>query len=132
MLACTKFILTSQHQISQTVYDHEISDEFDYGSNQTRSVRVICPLMGKIAIFDFVYTLASTNINQSAPNSVKIYMIIRSLMSVIMGLIRPKQHVLEQLELFTLELGKIDEFDFVYTLASANTGQAAPNLVKKM
>ena len=30
-------------------------------------------LKKKIAIFYFVYTLASTNINQSAPNSVKIY-----------------------------------------------------------
>ena len=30
------------------------------------------------AIFDFVYTLASANINQSAPNSVKICVTIRS------------------------------------------------------
>ena len=29
-------------------------------------------LLGKIAEFDFVYTLASTHINQSVPNLVKI------------------------------------------------------------
>ena len=42
---------------------------------------------GKIAESDFVYTLASTNINQSAPNLVKMYDTIRSQMSSIMGLI---------------------------------------------
>ena len=31
---------------------------------------------GKIAESDFVYTLASTNIDQSNPNSVKMYMTI--------------------------------------------------------
>ena len=30
-------------KLGQNVCDHEISDEFDYGSNQTRTVRVICP-----------------------------------------------------------------------------------------
>ena len=38
----------------------------------------------KNAIFDNVYTLASTNINQLAPHLVKIYMTIRSWMSSIM------------------------------------------------
>ena len=38
----------------------------------------------KIAESDFVYTLASTNINQSAPNLVKMYVTIRSQMSLIM------------------------------------------------
>ena len=33
---------------------------------------------GKIAETDFVYTLASTNINQSAPNLGKMYVTIRS------------------------------------------------------
>ena len=36
---------------------------------------------GKIAEYDFVYTLSSTNIDQSAPNLVKMYVIIRSRMS---------------------------------------------------
>ena len=30
---------------------------------------------GKIAEYDFVYTLSSTNINQSAPNLVRLYVI---------------------------------------------------------
>ena len=54
---------------------------------------------GKIAEYDFVYTLSSTNINQSAPNLVKVYMTIRSQMSLIMELIGP-----ELLELSALEL----------------------------
>ena len=45
---------------------------------------------GKIAESDFVYTPASTNIDQSAPNLVKMYMTIRSRMSLIMDLIGPE------------------------------------------
>ena len=59
---------------------------------------------GKIAESDFVYTLASTNINQSAPNFVKMYVTIRSWMRSIMDLIGP-----ELSELFPLELAKIAE-----------------------
>ena len=33
---------------------------------------------GKIAESDFIYTLVSTNIDQSAPNLVKMYMTLRS------------------------------------------------------
>ena len=36
---------------------------------------------------------------------------------------------LQQLELFALELGKIATFNFVYSLASTNIKQSAPNLV---
>ena len=79
----------------------------------------------KIAEYDFVYTLCSTNINQSAPNLVKMYLIIRSRMSSIMGQIEP-----EDPELFVLEFGKIAESDFVYTLTSTNINQSAPNSVK--
>ena len=39
---------------------------------------------------DFVYTLASTNINQSALHLVKMYVTIRSWMSSIMDLIKPE------------------------------------------
>ena len=39
---------------------------------------------GKIAESDF-YTLASTNINQSAPNLVKMHVAIRSWMGLIIG-----------------------------------------------
>ena len=63
---------------------------------------------GKIAEYDFVYTLASTNINQSAPNLVKMYVTIRSRMSLIMDLMGP-----ELKELFTLKFAEIAESDFV-------------------
>ena len=43
---------------------------------------------GKIAESDFVYSLASTNINQSKPNLVKMYVTIRSWMSSVMDLIK--------------------------------------------
>ena len=39
---------------------------------------------GKIAENDFVYTLSSTNIDQSAVTLVKMYVIVRSQMSLIM------------------------------------------------
>ena len=50
---------------------------------------------------------------------------IRSWMSSIMGQIE-----LENLELFALEFRKIAEYDFVYTLASTNINQSAPNLIQ--
>ena len=71
--------------------------------------------VGKIAETDFVYTLASPNINKSSPNLVKMYVTIRSWMSSIMDLIGA-----ELSEFFTLEFAKIAESDFVYTLASTN------------
>ena len=54
---------------------------------------------GKIAESDFVYTLVSTNINQSTPNLVKMYMTLRSRMSSIMDLIGPEVSELSALEL---------------------------------
>ena len=45
-------------------------------------------------------------------------------MNLIMGPIGP-----EQRELFALELVKIATFDFVYSLASTNINQSAPNFV---
>ena len=30
-------------KLGQNVYDHKISDEFDYGCNQTRTLRVVYP-----------------------------------------------------------------------------------------
>ena len=57
---------------------------------------------GKIAEYDFVYTLSSTNIDQLAPNLVKMYVIIRSQMSSIMDLIGPELCVLSRLELENL------------------------------
>ena len=60
--------------------------------------------LGKIAAFDFVYSLASTNINQSAPNLVTVFMIIRSRMSLIMGQVIPDQSVLSAFEIEKLNL----------------------------
>ena len=54
--------------------------------------------LGKIAESDFVYTLVSTNIDQSASNLVKIYMTLRSRMIHIMGQIGPEQSELSALE----------------------------------
>ena len=53
---------------------------------------------GKIAESDFVYTLASTNIDQSTPNLVKMYVIIRSQISSIVDLIRQELIELSALE----------------------------------
>ena len=55
--------------------------------------------LGKIVAFDFVYSLAFTNINQSASNLVTMYMSIRSQMSLIMGQVIPDQSVLSALEI---------------------------------
>ena len=54
---------------------------------------------GKIAESDFVYTPASTKIDQSTPNLVKMYMIIRARMSSIMEPIGLELSVLSALEL---------------------------------
>ena len=54
---------------------------------------------GKIAESDFVYTPASTNIDQSTPNLVKMYVTIRLRVSSIMDLIRPELFELSALEL---------------------------------
>ena len=56
----------------------------------------------KIAESDFVYTLASTNIDQSTPNLVKMYVTIRLRVSSIMDLIRPALFELSALELENL------------------------------
>ena len=79
---------------------------------------------GKIAETDFVCTLSSPKINQSAPNLVKMYVTIISWMSSIMDLIGT-----DLPELFALEFPKIAEPDFVYTLASTNVDQWVPNMV---
>ena len=56
----------------------------------------------KIAENDFVYTLSSTNINQSASNLVKMYMTIGFRMSCIIRLIGPEVCELSSLELKNL------------------------------
>ena len=53
---------------------------------------------GKIAESDFVYIFVSTNIDQSAPNLVKMYMTMRARMSSIMDLTGPELSELSALE----------------------------------
>ena len=79
----------------------------------------------KISIFDFVYTLASANIDQSVPKLATVYIAIKSQMSLIIEQIES-----ENPDLFVLEFGIIAESDFVYTPASTNIDQSASNLVK--
>ena len=63
--------------------------------------------LGKIAAFNFVYSLASTNINQSAANSVTMYMSIRSQMRLIMSQVIPDQSVLSALEIEKLNFSSL-------------------------
>ena len=58
--------------------------------------------VGKIAEYDFVYTLSSTDIDQSTPNLVQKYVIIRSQIRSIMDLIGPELSELSALELENL------------------------------
>ena len=95
-------------------------------------IDLIGPELSKLSALDIeklpyltVNTLASANIDQSVPNLATIYLPIRSQMTLIREQIKP-----EHPELFALEFGKIAETDFVYTLASPNINQSAPNLVK--
>ena len=60
------------------------------GQIEAKHPELFAPEFGKIAESDVVYTLASTNMNQSSPNMVKMYMTIRSRMSLIMDLIGPE------------------------------------------
>ena len=93
-------------------------DEFNYGQIEPEHLELFALDFGKIAETDFVYTLQSPNINQSAPNLVKMCVTIRSWMSLIMDLIGA-----DLSELFALEFAKIAESDFVYTLVSTNLDQ---------
>ena len=72
------------------------------GQIESEHLELFSLQFGKIAESDFVYTQASINIDHSAPNLVKMYVTIRSLMSLIMVIIRP-----ELSELPTLELKKL-------------------------
>ena len=58
------------------------------GQIETEHQELFALEFGKIAESDFVYTLASSNLNQSAPNLVNMYVTMRSQMILIMGLIR--------------------------------------------
>ena len=57
-------------KLGQNIYVQQNLNEFDHGSNWTGTTELFALELGKIAAFDFVYSLASTNINQSTPNLV--------------------------------------------------------------
>ena len=57
--------------------------------------------LGKIVAVDLVYFLASTNINQSVPNLITMYM------SSIIGQVMPDQSVLSALEIETLNFSSL-------------------------
>ena len=61
---------------------------FIMGQIESEHPELFALAFGKIAENDFVYTLSSTNIDQSASNLVKMYMTIRSWMTSIMKVIR--------------------------------------------
>ena len=69
------------------------------GQIESENLELFALELGKIAESDFVHTPASTNIDQSAPNLVKMYITIRSQMSSIMDVIRPELYELSTLEL---------------------------------
>ena len=48
------------------------------GQIESEHLELFALEFGKITESDFVYALVSTNINQSAPNLVKMYMTLRS------------------------------------------------------
>ena len=72
------------------------------GQIEPEHPELFAPGFGKIAEYDLVFILSSTNINQSAPNLVKTYAIIRSQMSSIMDLIGAELFQLCVLELENL------------------------------
>ena len=69
------------------------------GQIESENLELFALEFGKIAESDFVYTPASTNIDQSAPNLVRMYVTIRLRMSSIMDIIRPELSELSALEL---------------------------------
>ena len=75
----------------------------------------------KIAEYYFVYTLSSTNNDQSTPNLVKMYVIIRSQMSSVMDLIGPELSKLSALELENLPY--LTLFTLYYLLILTNQHQ---------
>ena len=68
------------------------------GQIESENLELFALEFGKIAESDFAYTPASTNIDQSAPNLVKMYVTIRLQMSSIMDLIGRELSELSALE----------------------------------
>ena len=63
--------------------------------------------LGKIAAFNFVYSLASTNINQSAQNLITMNISIKSQMSLIIGQEMPDKSVLSTFKIEKLNFSSV-------------------------
>ena len=113
-------------KLGHNIYAHKVSDEFDSWTNRIRISKVICPWIGKIIESDCVYTLASTNIDQSTPNLVKIYMTIRLRMSLIMDLIGLELYELSALEFENLPY--LTLFTLYHLQISTNQYQIGHNI----
>ena len=81
----------------------------------------------KIAESDFVYTLASTNIDQSTLNVVKMYMTIRLRMILIMDLIGPELYELSALKFENLPY--LTLFTLYHLQISTNQYQTWPHYI---
>ena len=96
------------------------------GQIESEHLELFALEFGKIAESDFVYTVASTNIDQSAPNLVKMYIAIKSsvlnLVTIYIPIKSQMSSIIGQIEsehpeLFALEFRKIADSEFVYTPA---------------
>ena len=76
----TKFIICKYRPVStklgQNIYVQQNLNEFHHGPIGPEQLELFALELGKIARLDFVYSLASTNINQSAPDLVTMNMSI--------------------------------------------------------
>ena len=69
------------------MYAHKVLNDLIMGQIKPEHPELFALEFGKIVETDVVYTLASTNINQSAPNLIKMYVTISSQMRLIMNVI---------------------------------------------
>ena len=98
-IVCIMVFSSPEHEVLRVSYcDHSPS----VGVRRPSVVRLSSGRLSVVHSHFLVYTLASTNVNQSAPNLVQMYMTIRSRMSSIMELIEPQLFELSALELENL------------------------------
>ena len=80
ILLCLRYIICKYRPVStklgQNIHVQQNWNEFDHGPTGQEQLELFALELGKIAAFDFVYSLVSTNINKSAPNLVTMNMSI--------------------------------------------------------
>ena len=101
-------------------HEHGVLSELLWSLTVRRCPSVQLPSVHNL----LVNTIASTNINQSSLNLVKMYMTTRARMTSIMEPIGPELSKLSSLEFENLS------YLTVYSLASTNINQSSLNLVK--